>query len=94
MGHREHPPRMGLSVSGAGVRAGQREGRKGSSLSPPKRVDHDGVGLINHARDQRLAILAFHLRHLNDISPRVCPVDVPSNPVDGNSPRHLQPRDL
>ena len=85
---------VGDRTSCSGEKAGQRQGRKGLSLSPPKRVDYDGVGLINHARDQRLAILAFHLRHLNDIPPRVCPVDVPSNPVDGNSPWHLQPRDL
>lgn len=69
MEHRELLPRTGLVVWGAGVRAGQREGRKGSSLSPPKWIDYYGVGLVDHARDQRLAILAFHLRHFNDISP-------------------------
>lgn len=93
LGHRELPPWKGLLVRKPGE--GRIEGkRERARVSPPKWINHNGMWLINHARDQRLAILAFHLRHLDDIPPGVCPVDVPSDPINSDTPRHLQPGDL
>ena len=62
--------------------------------SPSLGVHHDGVGLVDHARDQGLAVLPVHLGHLDHIPAGVSPVDVPGDPVHSDPSRHLEPRDL
>lgn len=64
------------------------------SFLPSLWIQCDGVGLVNHARDEGLAMLAGHLSHFNNISTRVGPVQVSSHPVHRYTPRHLQLFDL
>lgn len=62
-----------------------------SSGSPSLRIHHDGVRLIDHAGDEGFAMASStQLRHLDDVSARVGPVQVPRHPVHGDAAGHLQ----
>lgn len=63
--------------------------------SPSLGVDDNGIRLVDHAGDQSFAVMSSaQLRHLDDISARVGPVQVSCDPVDSNTSGHLQIRDL
>lgn len=64
------------------------------SLLPSLWINYNGVRLVNHARDEGLAMLAWHLSHFDDISTRVGPVQVTSHPIHCYTTRHLQLFDL
>ena len=64
------------------------------SVIPSLGVHHDGVGLIDHARDEGLAVLAGDLGHLDHVPTRVGPVEVAGHPVYCNTPWHFQVCDL
>lgn len=63
-------------------------------LLPSLWINHNGVRLVYHARDECLAVLTGHLSHFNDIPARIGPVQVSSHPVHSDTPRHLQLLDL
>lgn len=69
--------------------------RSPQSRSPSLRVDHDGVGLVNHAGDEGLAVMRpADLSHLDHVSTGVGPVQVSCHPVHSDPARHLQIRNL
>lgn len=71
------------------------ESKSPKPYSPSLGVDHNGVRLINHARDEGFAVTSStYLGHLNDVSTGVSPVQVPCDPVHSNSTWHLQIWDL
>lgn len=59
--------------------------------SPSLWIHHDGVRFIDHARDEGFAMASSaQLRHLDDVSARVGPVQVSCHPVHSDATGHLQ----
>lgn len=62
--------------------------------SPPHGIHHDGVRLVDHSRDQSFPMKSVHLSDFDDITTRISPVQVSSHPINRNTTRHFQIRDL
>lgn len=63
--------------------------------SPSLGVHYNGIRLIDHAGDESFAVASStYLGHLDDVSTRVSPVQVPCHPVHSDATGHLQIRDL
>lgn len=60
------------------------------AVSPSVWIYYDGVGLVDHSRDEGLAVLAGHLSHFDNVSTGVSPVQVTSHPIHSYATRHLQ----
>ena len=54
------------------------------SDSPIWRIDYNGPWINQVRGDERTSMAAIKLGHFNSIKPRVCPVNVPSHPVNRN----------
>lgn len=62
---------------------------------PSLGVNYNCMRLINHAWDQGFAVASStYLGHLDHISTRVSPVQVPCHPVHSDAPGHFQIRNL
>lgn len=59
-------------------------------LLPSLRIHYDCVRLVNHARNQRLSVLACKLSNLDHITSWISPVEVTSHPVHRDSTWHFQ----
>ncbi len=56
-----------------------------ASSSPVGRVEREAARVDEVRVEQRLPVLSVETRHLDPVEPRVRPVEVPRQPVDGHA---------